>query len=150
VVEYENVAEVTFCLRSPSQRRVLLANQIVNCRIRNINRFQDELVSGLIRSGVAKLDTLQIGIETAKGGSLISALGEASDCIYIIGPVRKARLWETTAVAEIREQARDVASRLLDNQNVLAQSGVDSFISPCNSFAGPGRASDGHIIRSQS
>jgi uncharacterized NAD(P)/FAD-binding protein YdhS len=68
---------------------------------------------GLLEQGLARMDSLQIGIKTDNKGAVITASGEPSDCFYAIGPVRKASLWETTAVPEIRVQAVQLAEHLL-------------------------------------
>jgi hypothetical protein len=46
-------------------------------------------------------------------GSLIDSRGNPSRFLFGIGPVRKAALWETTTVSEIRQQAPDLAEHLL-------------------------------------
>jgi uncharacterized NAD(P)/FAD-binding protein YdhS len=45
--------------------------------------------------------------------NLINEEGRASEMLYAIGPLRKAALWETTAVPEIRNQCSDLAERLI-------------------------------------
>ena len=50
-------------------------------------------------------------------GLVIDANGETPLPLYAMGALRKGRLWETIAVPEIREQAVEVARRLLEPAN---------------------------------
>ena len=118
VIEYNCHVEAQLCERGTQKQRTLSVDRIINCTgPANFRRVQDRLVLSLLKDGFARLDPLQIGIDTAPDGSLISISSEPSDCIFTIGPVRKARLWETTAVAEIREQAVLLADHLLTRLN---------------------------------
>jgi uncharacterized NAD(P)/FAD-binding protein YdhS len=65
-----------------------------------------------VQNGLARIDPLEIGIETTPDGSIISASGKASNNLYTLGPVRKAALWETTAVPEIRAQIEQLSNHL--------------------------------------
>jgi len=54
-----------------------------------------------------------IGLVVLALAALLSErIGAASPYISAIGPVRKGRLWETTAIPEIRSQAAELADRL--------------------------------------
>jgi uncharacterized NAD(P)/FAD-binding protein YdhS len=43
--------------------------------------------------------------DTDGDGRLLDAAGRAWPGVHVLGPARRGRLWETTAVAEIRAQA---------------------------------------------
>jgi uncharacterized NAD(P)/FAD-binding protein YdhS len=53
-----------------------------------------------------------LGLDHDSRGALVTTEGTASPLIYGIGPVRKGRLWETTAIPEIRAQAFELADLL--------------------------------------
>jgi uncharacterized NAD(P)/FAD-binding protein YdhS len=113
-IESDHDVEVVLCKRGTQQVESLLINRIVNCTgPASFNRVPDGLIRGLLDDGLARLDPLHIGVDTEPDGALISKSGEPSDRIYTIGPVRKACLWETTAVSEIREQGVQLASQIL-------------------------------------
>jgi len=61
-----------------------------------------------------RLDALDLGIETTANGCVFTSSGILPDSVYAFGPVKKASLWETTAVAEIRVQAILLANLLLE------------------------------------
>jgi uncharacterized NAD(P)/FAD-binding protein YdhS len=46
---------------------------------------------------------------------VIDAQGIASDVLYYIGPLLKARYWEATAVPELRVFAQRLAAHLLQD-----------------------------------
>jgi uncharacterized NAD(P)/FAD-binding protein YdhS len=115
VVEHDQYVDVTLCERGTQKYQSFSIDRIINCTGPvSFHRVQDRLIVGLLRDGLAQLDPLQLGIDTGRDGLLISKSGEPSNCIYTIGPVRKACDWETTAVAEIREQAAQLAIKILD------------------------------------
>ncbi len=47
-----------------------------------------------------------------RNGRLIGADGTARDNLWLIGPLRRGARWETTAVPEIRTQARALIDRV--------------------------------------
>jgi uncharacterized NAD(P)/FAD-binding protein YdhS len=73
---------------------------------------QEPFIERLLETGLASYDPLQIGIGTDDHGQLIGASGKSSADLFALGPLRKATLWETTAVPEIREQALQLAKRI--------------------------------------
>ena len=56
---------------------------------------------------------LGLALATGAHGALMSASGSAADRIFYLGPRLRATDWETTAVAELREHAEQLAQRLL-------------------------------------
>jgi uncharacterized NAD(P)/FAD-binding protein YdhS len=56
-----------------------------------------------------------IGLDTAPGGAVIDYLDAPSANIFTLGSTEKGRLFETTAVPELRVQARELAMRLCED-----------------------------------
>ncbi|WP_284664649.1 FAD/NAD(P)-binding protein [Myxococcus sp. SDU36] len=71
------------------------------------------VLCGLVETGRARSDALGMGLATDADGALLDAGGRASGRLYTLGPPRRGELWETTAVPEIRGQARELAGHLL-------------------------------------
>ena len=69
-------------------------------------------VAELLAAGLARLDPLELGLDTAPGDAVLDRDGEAVPGLYAVGPCAPGRLWEITAVAEIRRQVADLAERL--------------------------------------
>lgn len=96
-------------------RATISASFVVNCTGPQTDprRIPDPLVRDLIARGAVTPDPLGLGIETAPDGAVIGSAGTPSPGLFSLGPWRRPALWETTAVPEIRGQARDLATTLL-------------------------------------
>jgi uncharacterized NAD(P)/FAD-binding protein YdhS len=73
----------------------------------------DPLARALLGRGLVRDDPAGFGIEVDASGRPLDASGRAVPGLHAIGPLLRARDWETTAVPEIREQAAALAARLL-------------------------------------
>jgi uncharacterized NAD(P)/FAD-binding protein YdhS len=73
----------------------------------------DPLARALLARGLVRDDPAGFGIEVDADGRPLDAEGRAVPGLHAIGPLMRARDWETTAVPEIREQAAALAARLL-------------------------------------
>lgn len=93
----------------------LRASHVINCTgpESDYRKLQHPLVRHLLASGLVRPDPLCLGLDTDAEGRLLDARGDASTFLYTLGPPCKGRLWETTAVPEIRGQAQALAQRLL-------------------------------------
>jgi uncharacterized NAD(P)/FAD-binding protein YdhS len=76
-------------------------------------RLVDPLARALLARGLVRDDPAGFGIEVDADGRPLDAEGHAVSGLHAIGPLLRARDWETTAVPEIREQAAALAARLL-------------------------------------
>jgi len=73
----------------------------------NIGRIGDPLIRGLIASGRARPDRLNMGLDVDPESRV---LGEGpSPALYALGPLTKGAFWEIVAVPDIRGQAAGVA-----------------------------------------
>ncbi|MET9650952.1 FAD/NAD(P)-binding protein [Streptomyces sp. NPDC006460] len=72
----------------------------------------DPLWSGLLADGLAAPGPLGIGVAT-DAGRLVDVRGRAGRQLYTLGSPRRGELWETTAIPEIRAQAKEVAEAVL-------------------------------------
>ncbi len=71
------------------------------------------LVDGLLADGLARPDALGLGLDVDTHGRLLRGDGSPTPWMYAVGLARRGTLYETTAIPELREQARDVAARLV-------------------------------------
>ena len=95
------------------RRRTVAA--VVNCTgpQGDVRRVADPLLADLLGSGTAVPGPLALGLRTC-GGRLVDAAGSSRAPIWTLGAMRRGELWETTAVPEIRAQAAEVATAVLD------------------------------------
>ncbi len=91
-----------------------IVDRIINCTgpESDIRRSDHPLLQQLLRDGVAVPGPLNIGFATI-GGEIRSASGDVLHGFFTLGALRKGELWESTAVPELRVQARQVADALL-------------------------------------
>ncbi|WP_422924029.1 FAD/NAD(P)-binding protein [Singulisphaera sp. PoT] len=90
--------------------------RVINCTgpSRDIRAGRSTLVDALISRGHCRPDPLSIGLEVSPSGAMIAADGEPSESLFAMGPILKGQLWETTAVRELRVQAAELATHLID------------------------------------
>ena len=79
----------------------------------DFRRLESRLVGNLFSRGYIRSDALNFGIDALPNGSVVGQNGARSDVIFTLGTALKGTLWETTAIPEIRTQAKNLAERLL-------------------------------------
>ncbi len=122
VVAYASRADdvcVSHLPRGSATRAEIRVARVINCTgpDTNLSRVCDPLIQSLRGAGLIRPDDLGLGLDTDASGALIGADGCAADDLFCVGPLRKGRLWENTAVPELRVEAAAMARRL-----VVAQS----------------------------
>lgn len=95
----------------PQRRRF---DRVVNCTgpTLDLRAAGEPLLDDLFARGLARPGPLGMGLDHDPFGALIGADGRVRAHLFAIGPLRKGRLWETTAIPEIREQAAELADLL--------------------------------------
>ncbi len=71
-----------------------------------------DLLSQLLRDGLATADPLQLGVLAQADGQLVDADGRPQRGLYAIGSLLRGNLWECTAMPEIRAAAHRLAVHL--------------------------------------
>jgi len=94
---------------------------VVNCTgpATDVRGTDDALLGDLFAKGLAKPDSLGLGINVAIDGRVLGTSGEPSRVLYYVGPLIRARDGEGTAVPELRVQAAGVARTVLDSLSAL-------------------------------
>jgi len=94
---------------------MLQVGSVVNCTgpETRLHRSADPLIRCLLQQGVLNPDPLHLGIQADGHGALLDTQGRASDRLFYLGPMLRARDWECTAVPELSVQAARLADRLL-------------------------------------
>jgi uncharacterized NAD(P)/FAD-binding protein YdhS len=113
--------QVALQWRGNGEPERLSVDRIINCTGPGTShRVQEPLIEKLWERGLVLLDELGLGICTDDDGRVISDSGDPIDGLYALGPMRKATLWESTAVPEIRQQAAALAARLASHSSALS------------------------------
>jgi uncharacterized NAD(P)/FAD-binding protein YdhS len=92
----------------------LLVDRVVNCTgpDYDVRNSRDHLMRSLLAQGMATADPLNLGLLTAEFGALVDASGSTTRNLYYIGPMLRAKYWESTAVPELRVHAEQLARHL--------------------------------------
>jgi uncharacterized NAD(P)/FAD-binding protein YdhS len=100
--------------RSESGLNSQVFQKVINCTgpESNYRKVRFPIIVDLIARGKVKIDELGLGIKCTPEGSIINDQGEVEQGIWCIGPMRKAVLWETTALRELREQSSALAAMM--------------------------------------
>ncbi len=129
---------VEIAMRGGRDNLSLSVARIINCTGPSLDLRDSPhaLVRNLLVSGVARTDSLELGLLTDNDGALIGPGGASSNVIFALGPLRRGTLLETTAIPEIREQASDLTRRLLaesrspSNRQSVSRAGVAAHLYP--------------------
>ncbi|HEX8289699.1 MAG TPA: FAD/NAD(P)-binding protein [Pyrinomonadaceae bacterium] len=100
--------------------KTFAVDAIINCvgSESNFEKIEFPLVKCLLEKGEIKPDALALGLDATPDGDVINRANEPSNVISTLGTALKGILWESTAMPEIRVQAKKLALRLLyENQN---------------------------------
>lgn len=86
--------------------------RVVNCAGSegDLARTENPLLRSLLAAGSIRADAQKLGIDTGRNGEAIGADGFVTPGLYALGPVARGRLWEATAVPELRAQAAAMAA----------------------------------------
>jgi uncharacterized NAD(P)/FAD-binding protein YdhS len=88
--------------------------RVVNCTgpALDLRATREPLLEALFAAGAIRPGPLRLGLDHDSRGALLDGAGEPSRVLFGIGPMRKGRLWETTAIPEIRTQAFELADQI--------------------------------------
>ena len=131
---------VTWRGRGEHRSQTLLVDRVVNCTgpDYDLRRTGQPLLRSLLAQGLACPDPLGVGLVTEEFGTLTGADGRGTANLHYLGPLLRATHWESTAVAELREHAAQLAQRLLQAQCAARAPVVPPRAAPCSFTCEPG------------
>jgi uncharacterized NAD(P)/FAD-binding protein YdhS len=90
--------------------RRIRVGAVVNCSgpVPDVRRSSHHLIRELLHRNVVRPGPLGLGLATERDGSIPGSDRK----LWLVGPLRRGHLWETTAVPEIRAQAADLPRAL--------------------------------------
>jgi uncharacterized NAD(P)/FAD-binding protein YdhS len=109
-------AQVRFRPRGSRALSDIRGARVINCTgpAMRVDETRCGLVSSLLSSGLAQSGSLGMGFATDRDGSV---LGNSGGRLFTLGSLRRGDLWESTAIPELREQARALASRIVSGSS---------------------------------
>lgn len=107
-------AEATFRLRQTGERKVVQVAKVINCTgpRTDYSKYQHPLLVNLLARGLIGHDPLALGINALPNFEVLRYHGGPSGWLFTLGAPLKGMLWESTALNEIRGQAKALAERL--------------------------------------
>jgi len=111
----QNSVEVTLRLRGGEREKQLSVDRVINCTgsETDCRRVDDRLLKSLFVEGLARPDDLFLGLNVNAEGFVLDFNGVPSQSLFALGPPTKGGLWEAVAVPELRQQAWELAERLV-------------------------------------
>jgi len=108
----DGIALARYRPRGERAARELRAARVVNCTgpASHLADVRHPLVGSLLEQGLASADGLGMGFATDRDGELV---GGSRGRLFTLGTLRRGELWESTAMPELRTQARTLAQRLV-------------------------------------
>lgn len=93
----------------------LKTSAIINCvgSESDFSKIDVPFVKSLLENGNIECDDMSMGVKATGDGRIVLKDRSPSNVVSVIGTALKGILWESTAMPEIRTQARSLASRLL-------------------------------------
>jgi uncharacterized NAD(P)/FAD-binding protein YdhS/uncharacterized RmlC-like cupin family protein len=103
--------EISYLDRVSKEVKIIIVSRVLNCSGLEFDfcQIEDPLLNKLLNDGTIKPDSLSLGFEASPEGALIDKNSKTSEVLFTLGPALKGKLWETTAVPEIRNQAYKLA-----------------------------------------
>jgi uncharacterized NAD(P)/FAD-binding protein YdhS len=106
---------VTISSKGHDVVQTLHANMVIQTVGLNTDtqRTLHPLICQLVTNGHVASDPLGLGFQAMANGQLLDSDGDAWPNVFAIGTLLRGTLWESTAMPEIRVQARNLAETLL-------------------------------------
>ena len=116
---------VTYRPRPGGAAAQLQADIVFECRGRasEVTATDNPLLRQLFADGLARPDTLGLGLDATLDGALIDRDGRASPRLFAVGPITSGVFWEIVAVPDIRRQVADLARHLLREERASGVAG---------------------------
>ena len=113
--EDESHATVSYRRRRDGRSEELRVGRVINCTGPEADwrRIDNSLLTSLFAQRLARPDPLFLGLDVDPDGSVLNDQLVPSQRLFAIGPIRKGKLWETTAVPELRQQASNLAEHIV-------------------------------------
>jgi uncharacterized NAD(P)/FAD-binding protein YdhS len=89
--------------------------QVINCTgpETKLEKTGNELLNQLKSDGLIIQDELQLGIEVNDSYQIINSQNQVDEKMFAIGGLLKGKLWESTAINELRVQAKKISFSII-------------------------------------
>ena len=110
------MAKIKLKQRASHNQLELEVQRVINCTgpQTDITKYQSKLFQNLITQGLIRADEMNLGIDATEEVKIIESDGTSSESLFTLGSLLKGKLWESTAVPELRVQAERLATIILE------------------------------------
>jgi len=114
--EINNGVYVLFKERKSQKLTEMIVSRVINCTgpVTDPYRMDSLLIRNLLGKGIITPDEMKLGINALPDGTVINGDNSISSYLFTIGSLLKGILWESTAVPELRVQAKALSEILLN------------------------------------
>jgi uncharacterized NAD(P)/FAD-binding protein YdhS len=120
VTELSDSTEITYFDKVLEKEETIEISYIINCTgpESDFTKSNSTLLKNCIAKGILTQDELKLGIRTdINSFQTINSNNEINSSIYTLGSTLRGELWESTAINELRSQAKMLAEKLLSEIN---------------------------------
>ena len=112
--EHPDAVTVHWRPRGTDEIQTVTVQRVINCTGPEcrLEHRKNPLLVNLRRRGLLCPDDLGLGVRADAHGALIDTAGRTSDRLFTLGGLLRGQRWESTAVPELREQARQLGALL--------------------------------------
>ena len=105
--------------KGSAEMKELIVSRVINCTGPNtdIAKIDQQIYINLLKRGLIIQDEMNLGINSLPDGTIIQKDNSLSLFLFTLGSALKGILWESTAVPELRVQAKNLAGELLRQVN---------------------------------
>ena len=117
MTETERGIRVSFKRRRDQKIYEVIVARVINCTgpLSDINKLERPLIKNLVSRKMIHADEMKLGIDATIDGTILNSDGTPSRHLFTIGSTLRGLLWESTAVPELRDQAKNLATKLLED-----------------------------------
>lgn len=107
--------KLTYKEKGTQIEKVIEIKRVINCTgpKTDLHKIDDQLIVNLLKRGLITADEMKLGINALPDGTIIRKDHSLSSSLFTIGSLLKGILWESTAVPELRVQAKSLANDLI-------------------------------------
>ncbi len=115
MAENENGIRITFKRRRDQKIYDVVVARVIHCTapLPDINKLERPLIKNLISRNLIHADEMKLGIDANADGTILNHERKPSNHLFTIGSTLRGLLWESTAVPELRVQAKSLSEKLL-------------------------------------
>ncbi len=115
IIETERGIRISFKRRRDQKNYEVNVARVINCTgpLSDIKKVDRPLIKNLISRKMIHADEMNLGIDAIADGTIINNDGTMSKYLFTIGQPLRGLLFESTAVPELRDQAKKLSEKLL-------------------------------------